>query len=157
MAKLTVSVLINAPLEKVWDAMWNPFHIVNWNFASDDWHCPAAVWDKPKVGEIFTNTFAAKDGSFAFDFTAKYDLVEPMKHIKYTMGEMKEYFLPAGREVEVFFEKVPLWERGMSEGQGDFWIKVTEIFDAEDIHSEEMQIGGWTAILENFKRYVESC
>lgn len=144
MTKLTVSTTVHAPLEKVWDAMWNPSHIVHWCFASDDWHCPKAVWDTPKVGWIFNNTFAAKDGSFAFDFTAKYDVVEPMKYVKYTMGEMKEYFLPAGRQVEVFFEETP-------EG-----IKVTEIFDAEDIHDTEMQRAGWQAILENFKKYVES-
>lgn len=44
------------------------------------------------------------------------------------MGEMKEYFLPAGRIVEVTFEETP-------EG-----TKVTEVFDAEEIHSEDMQI-----------------
>jgi Activator of Hsp90 ATPase homolog 1-like protein len=71
-------------------------------------------------------------------------VIEEMKYVKYTMGEMKEYFLPAGREVEVLFEETP-------EG-----LKVTEIFDAEDIHDTEMQIAGWSAILENFKKYVES-
>ena len=60
------------------------------------------------------------------------------------MGEMKEYFLPAGRQVEVIFE------------QTELGIKITETFDAEDIHTPEMQIAGWQAILENFKKYVES-
>lgn len=143
MKKLTVSVTVNAPLEKVWDCMWNPIHIVHWCFAQDDWHCPSAVGETPKVGGVFTNTFAAKDGSFSFDLAAKFDVVEPMNHVVYTMGEMKEYFLPAGREVEVTFEETP-------EG-----VTVTEVFDAEEIHSEEMQIGGWSAILQNFKKYVE--
>lgn len=107
MSKLTVSTTINAPLETVWDAMWNPSHIPGWCFASDDWHCPKAVGEAPVVGGIFSNTFAAKDGSFSFDFTAKYDVVEPMKYVKYTMGEMKEYFLDAGRQVEVIFEETP--------------------------------------------------
>lgn len=141
--KLTVAVTVNAPLEKVWDAMWNPVHIVNWCFASDDWHCPSATWETPQVGGIFVNRYAAKDGSFAFDFTAQYDIVEPMKKIVYTMGEMKEFFLPAGRSVEVTFEETPEW------------VKVTEVFDAEEIHSEEMQIAWWSAILGNFKKYVE--
>ena len=48
----------------------------------------------------------AKDGSFGFDMTAKYDSVEPLSKIVYTMGEMKEYFLPAGRQVEILFEKL---------------------------------------------------
>lgn len=143
MSKLTVSVTINAPLATVWDTMTNPIHIVHWCFASSDWHYPKAIGEEPKVGEVFTNTFAARDGSFQFDFTARYDIVEPMTRLIYTMGEMKEYFLDAGRQVEVIFEETP-------DG-----IKITEIFDAEDIHSHEMQIAGWSAILENLRIYTE--
>jgi uncharacterized protein YndB with AHSA1/START domain len=87
---------------------------------------------------------AAKDGSFQFDFSARYDVVEPMTRLVYTMGEMKEYFLDAGRQVEVLLEET-------SEG-----IKLTEIFDAEDVHSADMQIAGWQSILGNFKKYTES-
>jgi uncharacterized protein YndB with AHSA1/START domain len=144
MSQLSVSVLINAPLEKVWNAFWQPEAIMQWNHASDDWHCPKSISEEPKVGGIFTNTFAAKDESFQFDFTAKYDEVIPMKKLVFTMGEMKEYFLDAGRKVEVTFEE---------ENDG---IRVTEVFDAEDIHSHEMQIAGWQAILDNFQKYAES-
>ena len=143
MTRLTVSTTINNSLEKVWESFWKSEHIVHWCFASSDWHCPKALGEEPKVGGIFTNTFAAKDGSFQFDFTAQYDIVEPMNRLVYTMGEMKEYFLDAGRQVEVMFEET-------SEG-----IKLTEIFDAEDIHSPEMQIAGWSAILENLRIYTE--
>ncbi len=107
MTQLTVSTVIHAPLEKVWDAIWNPIHIIHWCFASDDWHCPRAVGETPKVGEVFTNTFAAKDGSFSFDLTGQYDEVVPYKKIVYTMGEMKEYFLSAGRRVDITFENTP--------------------------------------------------
>ena len=86
----------------------------------------------------------ARDGSFGFDLTAQYTLVEPMTRLSYTLGEMKEYFQGAGRVVDVTFEETP-------EG-----MKVTEVFDAEDIHPAEMQVQGWTAILENFKKYAES-
>ncbi len=144
MTQLTVSITINAPLEKVWEAFWKPEHIVHWCFASDDWHCPKADGVEPKVGGIFTNTFAAKDGSFSFDFTAKYDEVVAYKKIVYTMGEMKEYFLDAGRKVIVTFE------------QQENGILVTEVFDAEEIHSAEQQVQGWQAILANFKKYIES-
>ena len=67
-----------------------------------------------------------------------------MKKLVYTMGEMKEYFLDAGRVVEVILEETP-------EG-----IKITETFDAENIHSTEQQIAGWKAILENFRKYTET-
>lgn len=142
--KLTVSTTVNNSLEKVWESFWKSEHIVHWCFASDDWHCPKSVSPEPAVGVIFSNTFAAKDGSFSFDFMAQYTEVIPMKKLVYTMGEMKEYFLDAGRVVEVILEETP-------EG-----IKITETFDAEDIHSEEMQIAGWQAILENFRKYTET-
>ncbi len=144
MTQLSVSVLINAPIEKVWNAFWQPEYVVQWNHASDDWHCPKSLSEEPVVGGIFTNTFAAKDGSFQFDFTAKYDEVVPMKKLVFTMGEMKEYFLDAGRKVEVIFEQ-----------EGDA-VRVTEVFDAEDIHSLEQQTEGWQAILNNFRKCVES-
>ncbi len=85
----------------------------------------------------------ARDGSFGFDLTAQYTEVIPMQRLVYTLGEMKEYFLDAWRIVELNFEETPEW------------IKVIEIFDAEDIHSAEQQLQGWQMILDNFKKYVE--
>ncbi len=143
MTRLTVSTTINAPLATVWDAMWNPVHIVHWGFAdAATWHCPWAHGEVPKVGGIFTTRMEARDGSFGFDLTAQYTEVTPMRSMSYTLGEMKEYFLDAGRIVDVTFEETP-------EG-----IRITETFDAEDIHSHDMQIAGWSAILENLKKYT---
>lgn len=68
------------------------------------------------------------------------------------MGEMKEYFLPAGRQVEVLLSPLLL---GESKGEVPC-VQITETFDAEDIHSAGQQIEGWQAILENLKKYVES-
>ncbi len=86
----------------------------------------------------------ARDGSFGFDLTAQYTEVTPMTSMSYTLGEMKEYFLDAGRVVDVTLEQT-------SEG-----VKITEVFDGEDTHSSEQQIAGWSAILGNLKKYVES-
>lgn len=86
----------------------------------------------------------ARDGSFGFDLTAQYTEVTPLKSMSYTLGEMKEYFLDAGRVVDITLTETP-------EG-----IQITEVFDAEDIHPAEMQIAGWSAILENLKKYAES-
>ncbi len=144
MTQLTVSTTINTPLTLVYEALWNPVHIMHWCHAGPDWHCPKAIGGEPKVGETFTTTYAAKDGSFAFDLVGRYDIVEPQNRLLYTIGEMKEFFLPAGREVEVLFETTPEW------------VRVTEIFDAEDVHSHEMQIAGWGAILENLRKYCET-
>ena len=96
----------------------------------------------------------ARDGSFGFDLTAQYTEVTPMKSMSYTLGEMKEYFLDAGRIVDVTLETVPLpLDKG---GQGGFGTRVSETFDAEDIHSADQQVAGWQAILGNLKKYVEA-
>ena len=56
-------------------------------------------------------------------------------------------FVPAGRMVDVLFQ----------EDGSCGCVTVTETFDAEEIHDDEMQVAGWQAILDNFKKHVESC
>ncbi|HTM68288.1 MAG TPA: SRPBCC domain-containing protein [Candidatus Binatia bacterium] len=138
MAKsITVETVVKAPLEKVW-ACWNdPAHIVQWAFASDDWEAPAAENDL-KTGGRFKTVMAAKDKSASFDLTGTYTNVNGREAIDYDMdGDDR-------RHVAVRFEEVP-------EG-----VRVTETFDMENINSEEKQRGGWQAILENFRKHVES-
>jgi uncharacterized protein YndB with AHSA1/START domain len=132
---ITVSALVNAPVEKTWEAFTNPAHIVNWNNASPDWHTPYAENDL-RVDGSFKYTMAAKDGSFSFDFEGIYTAITPFKSIYYTIAD--------GRKVEVIIEK-------LEEG-----TQVIENFEAESVNPEEMQQAGWQAILTNFKNYVES-
>lgn len=133
--KITVQTTVQAPLEKTWDYWTKPEHIVNWNFASPEWHSPAAENDLRENGR-FSYRMEAKDGSMGFDFDGTYDKVEPHKTIIYTMGD--------DRKVTVNFRQ----ERDKT--------TVEEIFEAEDTNSIEMQRGGWQAILENFKTYTEN-
>jgi uncharacterized protein YndB with AHSA1/START domain len=131
---ITVQSTINAPVEKVWKYWSEPVHITKWCQASDDWHAPHAENDL-RTGGKFTTTMAAKDGSFSFDFGGVYDKVEEHKLIEYTMSD--------NRKVSVIFT-----------AKGD-QTEVIETFDMENTHSEEMQRGGWQAILDNFKKYTE--
>jgi uncharacterized protein YndB with AHSA1/START domain len=128
--------------------MRDPNHIVHRAFAdAATRHCPWARGEMPQVGGIFTTRMEARDGSFGFDMTWQYTAVDPLKSVSYTMGEMKEYFLDAGRVVDVLFQ----------EDGSCGCVTVTETFDAEEIHDLEMQKAGRQAILENFKKHVESC
>jgi uncharacterized protein YndB with AHSA1/START domain len=145
MTKLTVKTSIYEPIEKVWTCRTDPAHIVQRNFASDDWHCPEATNDL-REGGYFSSTMAARDGSFSFAFSGQYDLVEPMQRIEYTMGEFEKHFVPAGRQCTVTFE---------DNNCGTVYI--TSVFDAEEVHDLDMQTAGRQAILENFKKHVESC
>ena len=79
---------------------------------------------------------AAKDGSFQFEFEAKYDEIIPNKFIR--------YYIADGRKVEINFHKE------------DNLTKIMIQFDPENQNSAEMQQAGWQAILNNFKHYIET-
>ena len=132
---ITVEILINSDLQTVWDYFTKPEYITKWNFASADWECSKASNDL-RVGGKFSSTMAARDDSASFDFEGIYDEVELYKSIKYHLGDE--------RKVSVTFEEV-------SGG-----VKVTTVFDPETDNPMEMQIGGWQAILDNFKKCLEN-
>lgn len=132
--KVTVEAIVNASMEKVWDAWTKPEHITRWCFASDDWHAPSSSSDLNTGGKLSTR-MEAKDGSFGFDFEGTYTEIIPHEKLAVTLGD--------GRTWDTFFE----------EAEGG--VKVTEIFEAEAQNPIEMQQAGWQMILNNFKKYVE--
>jgi len=132
---ITVESIVKAPVEKVWKYWAGPEHITKWAAASDDWHTTRAENDL-RTGGSFMSRMEAKDGSFGFDFGGVYDDVKTNELIAYTMGD--------GRKVTVKFSL------------GGNETRVIETFEAEATNPIEMQRGGWQAILDNFKKYVES-
>ncbi len=132
--KITVEATIHAPMAEVWRAYYTPEDVMQWNFASDDWHCPTATADF-RVGGTFCSRMEAKDGSQGFDFEGTYTRIVPNELIEYEFGD---------RTALVTFEEKP---------QGVF-VQVT--FDAEETFPPEYQKDGWQAILNNFKKHVES-
>lgn len=133
--KIKVQTTVNASADKTWKAWVTPADIMKWNSASPDWHTPRAENDL-RPGGKFSSRMEAKDGSFGFDFGGTYDQVKEKELISYTMSD--------GRQVEVTFRDLG----GKTE--------VTEVFDAEQQNSEDLQRTGWQSILDNFKKYVES-
>lgn len=119
---ITVSINVNASLEKVWDFWTNPKHIVNWYFAGHDQHCPKAE-NNLQIDQDFNFRMEAKDGSFGFDFEGKYTRI-----IDY---QLIEYVLADDRIVITTFEK-----------QEDS-IKITQKFDPETENTLELQQQGW--------------
>ena len=133
-SKITVTAIINAPIEKVWDNWTKPEHITKWNFAMEDWQCPKAENDLSVGGKYYAR-MEAKDGSFGFDFEAIYDVVKEHQELTYTMTD--------GRKASTIFES-----NGIE-------TNVTVTFDAESANHVEMQQQGWQQILNNFKKYSE--
>lgn len=132
---ITVQVVVNAPVEKVWTCWSEPKDIMQWCHASDDWEVPHAENDL-RVGGKFSTTMAAKSGNSRFDFSGVYTVVIPLKSIEYSMED--------DRKVSISFED----NNGMT--------SVVETFDMENENTEEMQRAGWQAILDNFKKHVEN-
>jgi uncharacterized protein YndB with AHSA1/START domain len=132
---ITVQCRVNSPIEIVWECWTTPEHIMKWNNASEDWHTPYAENDL-QVGGKFKSTMASKDGTMSFDFEGVYTLVKQNETIEYVMAD--------GRKVEISFSTTP-------DG-----VLVIESFDPETENPEEMQKVGWQAILDNFKKHVES-
>lgn len=132
--QITVETIVAAPIEQVWRAYTTPEDIMQWNAASDDWHTTKASVDL-RVGGEFSSRMEAKDGSFGFDFAGTYTNVVTNRRLEYSFGD---------RTAKVDFAEMP---------NG---VNVKVVFDAEETHSIEQQQGGWQAILDNFKRHVES-
>ena len=142
MQKIKVETVIDADIKKVWKH-WNDTESINgWAFASDTWECPYAENDL-MVGGRFLTRMSAKDGSTTFDFTGTYTEVVEYKSIKYIMDKADGENMH--RECEIVFTDL-----------GGGKTKVEEEFYPEEINSAEMQKAGWTAILENFKKFVAS-
>lgn len=133
---LTAEATIQAPVEKVWEFWTNPEHIINWNNASDDWFTPWAELDL-RPGGKFVSRMEARDGSEGFNFEGEYTNVVPLQVI--------ESVLDDGRKVKVEFRP-----------EGTQSTRILESFEAEEMNSPELQKEGWQAIMDNFKRYVES-
>jgi uncharacterized protein YndB with AHSA1/START domain len=132
--KLYITANIVLKKQIVWDLYTNPLHIINWNFASDDWCCPRAS-NEVKVGGKYVGRMEAKDGSFGFDLITVYThLVE---------GKSYSCEMEDGRKVDVILE-----------AKGDL-TKISIVFDPENQNLAELQKAGWQSILNNFKKYTE--
>ena len=131
---ITVETIVNADIEKIWSYFTQAQHIEKWYNASDDWHTPKATNDLQVNGK-FDYRMEAKDGSFGFNFTGVFTVVDTHKKIAFTMDD--------GRKATVDFTKE------------NNTIKVVETFDAEEENTYDLQEMGWQSILNNFKKYVE--
>lgn len=135
MERITLQTTLQSDLDKVWECWTRPEHITHWNFASDEWCCPNATNDLKPNGK-FSWRMEAKDGTVGFDFEGTYDRIVDKTLIAYSMSD--------GRKVDITFT------------QNGNEVTISETFDAEGTHSDEQQRAGWQAILENFKKHVES-
>ena len=135
LSMITIQTTASVKPARAWKLWTEPGHIVNWNFATPEWHCPGAKNDLREGGK-FSYGMAARDGSLSFDFEGTYTRIEPHSLIEYDIAD--------GRKVSILLEE---FEGG---------TRITESFEPEQTHPQDMQREGWQSILDNFKRYAES-
>lgn len=133
--RITVGKSIESNIDKVWEYWTKPKHIINWNFATDEWCCPNVENNLQPNGK-FSWRMEAKDGSMGFDFEGIYEKIKEKEFVSYKMAD--------GRKVDIEFI------------QKENNIEIKESFDAEGTNADEQQRAGWQSILNNFKTYVES-
>lgn len=129
---ICVSTSVPKDIHFVWERWTKPEHIIHWNFAADDWICPRATNDL-RVDGCFNWRMEAKDGSFGFDFTGRYTLIDEHERLEYSLDD--------ARKVSTQFNALPTG------------VELVETFEAEDENTIELQTMGWQAILDNFKQY----
>lgn len=134
--QLLVTSLISGSPSTVWAYYNEPEHIVNWNAAHESWSCLKAENDMREGGR-FLYRMEAKDGSFGFDFSGIYSIVRPFDELIYTLDD--------GRKVEVKFFSYESKQ-----------TQVVVTFQPERTNSFELQQQGWQAILDNFRKYVDT-
>jgi uncharacterized protein YndB with AHSA1/START domain len=78
----------------------------------------------------------ARDGSFGFDFEGTFLEVTPPVRLRYSLGP--------DRNVDVQFTR-----------DGEHTM-VRQSFTPESTHPIEQQLAGWQAILDNYKKHVDT-
>lgn len=133
-SKIKVFALIQANISEVWEDYNSPESILQWNYASDAWHCPSAENDL-RIGGEFCYRMEDRDSGSGFWFGGAYNEIISSMLIKYTLWDL--------RQVTINFESL-----------GNDLTKIMIEFEPDKKNSAELQQSGWQAILDNFKNFM---
>ena len=139
---ITIERVINAPIDRVFDAFINPEDLVNWHHAGEGWQTPYAEVDASVGGKIKI-AYADADGKVQFDLDAVYEEIERPTRLAYRLG-LVDLVDDDDRLVTVDLEEV------------DGGTKVRLEFDIEHINSKDLQREGWTQHIDNLQSYLEN-
>lgn len=130
---IKIEVQVPIPPEAAWAAYTDPAAIMQWNFASPEWCCPAAEVDLRKGGRHIAR-MEARDGSMGFDFSGTYEIVDPPSTLTLRLDDQ--------RLSRTTFDAK------------DGGTRVSVVFDPDSSNPVEMQRDGWQAILNNYAAFV---
>ncbi|WP_454880067.1 SRPBCC domain-containing protein [Sphingobacterium detergens] len=132
--KLVSVILVEKPLEDVWEHWIGSASIKQWNIPFDDWHCPEVENDFREGGQ-FNFRMERRDDHEGFDYRGVYDRIIPLEYIESTSG---------GRNCIVEFQAI------------DNNTIIRETFEPDAVTPLDLQQNFTDAVLVNFKKFVES-
>ncbi|RKO72725.1 activator of HSP90 ATPase [Sphingobacterium puteale] len=127
-------VLVERPIEDVWEHWTGAGSIKQWNIPFDDWHCPAVTNDFREGGNFNFRMERMEDGE-GFDYRGVYDRIVPFEYIESTS---------AGRNCIVEFQAI------------DNNTILRETFEPDKKTPLDLQQKFTDSVLINFKKFVES-
>ncbi|SFQ45176.1 SRPBCC domain-containing protein [Parafilimonas terrae] len=134
MKTIAVAVLVEKPLDVVWEKWINPDAIKQWNIPFENWHCPGAINDVTDGG-LFIFRMEKKDGSEGFDYKGKYNRIIPFEYIESIQHD--------GRKTIVEFQQI------------DDNTIIRESFEPEAQTPLDVQESFCQSVLNRFKQYAE--
>lgn len=132
---LSVGVTINQSLDRVWDTWVDQNHMQYWMVISSDYEVKDAKNDL-KIGGGFSYKMCSKIGKIQFDYAGIYVAIELKRLLAFTMND--------DRKVEVLFSVI------------EDVVHIELNFEAVNEQDLDVQIQGWQAMLNYFKKHVES-
>lgn len=132
---LSVGVTINQSLDRVWDTWVDQNHMQYWMVISSDYEVKDAKNDL-KIGGGFSYKMCSKIGDIQFDYAGTYVAIELKRLLAFTMND--------DRNVEVLFSVI------------EDVVHIELNFEAVNEQDLDVQIQGWQAMLNYFKKHVES-
>ncbi|MDR2269972.1 MAG: SRPBCC domain-containing protein [Sphingobacterium sp.] len=127
-------VLVEKPIEDVWEHWIESASIRQWNIPFDDWHCPKVVNDFREGGQ-FDFRMERKEDREGFDYRGVYNRIIPLEYIETTSG---------GRNCIVEFQAI------------DNNTIIRETFEPDKTTPLALQQNFTDSVLIRFKEFVEN-
>ena len=135
--------VINAPIEKVWDAFKNPEIFKTW-YGPENVTIPEVDFDFQKGGKLY---IAMRSGDHVFNMGGEYTEVIPNEKIAYTdhlVNENREQIEGPDFHVQVLFKK-------LDENQTEVTVYYDDVSDIAENAVQGMQ-WGWTSSLGKLEK-----
>ena len=131
--KLVSVVLVERPIEEVWEHWINPESIEQWNIPFEGWHCPSVINDF-REGGGFDFRMEERANHEGFDYRGLYHRIIPLTYIESSSE---------GRSCIVEFQAI------------DSNTIIRETFEPDTVTPLDIQQKFTDTVLLNFKKFVE--